>query len=185
MLKKAKFSVAVILCLVLLCSCSGRKAKNAGYLVYRSSPVGVEIEYPDFWEMNDDKKDRTVAFAAPMEGYADQYRDNVSVCSYEIDKNDDLAFDKFVTDYIDKLPSTIAGYTLVSEGNYPIESYPDSYRIVYEGTAGEDGTLRLQQTFINSGGYAYVYSFIAQPQSYDYFNRNSEIMLSTFKALRK
>ena len=169
---------------MLCCSCTVRKAKNAGYAVYRSSPVGVEIEYPDFWETAEDKKEKTVAFVTPSEGYSDSYRDNVSICSYQIDKENDMAFDNFVTDYIDNLPSTIAGYNLVSEGSYPVADYADSYRIVYEGDTG-DGVLRLQQTFIKSGGYVYIYSFIAEPKSYDYFNTNSELMLTTFKALLK
>lgn len=183
---KKRFTAAVcaLLSLILFCSCAAQRAKNAGYTVYRSSPVGVEIEYPDFWEMAENKNDKTVAFAAPSEGYSDNYRDNVSICSYELNKDDEMAFDNFVTQYIDKLPSTIAGYNLVSEGNYPISDYPDSYRIVYEGDTGE-GSLRLQQTFIKSGNYVYIYSFIAEPKSYDYFNANSEIMLTTFKALMK
>lgn len=184
MKKRLILLISALLCLTVLCSCTARKAKNAGYAVYRSSPVGVEIEYPDFWEMAEDKKEKTVAFAAPSEGYSDNYRDNVSICSYQIDTDDDMAFDNFVTSYIEKLPSTISGYNLVSEGNYPVSLYPDSYRIVYEGDTG-DGQLRLQQTFIKNGGYVYIYSFIAEPKSYDYFNRNSEVMLSTFKALLK
>lgn len=173
-----------VLCLTLLVSCTARRAKNEGYTVYRSSPVGVEIEYPDFWEIAENKNSKTVAFATPSEGYSDSYRDNVSICSYKIDNTDDMAFDNFVTDFIEKLPSTIAGYNLVSEGNYPVGEYTDSYRIVYEGETDEGG-LRLQQTFIKNGSYVFIYSFIAEPKSYDYFNANSEVMLSTFKALLK
>ena len=69
----------------------------------------------------------------------------------------------------------------MSEGEYAVGDY-DTYRIVYEGTTDE-GSLRLNQTFIANGKRVYIYSFIAEPASYDYFNANSEIMLSTFTAL--
>lgn len=178
-----KLSAVVAVIMVLVCGCAAKRAENKGYLVYRSSPVGVQIEYPDFWEMVEDKKEHTVAFATPSEGYGDEYRDNVSICLYELDPDNEMAFDNYVTSYVSKLPSSITGYNLVSEGDYNVGEYR-GYRIVYEGET-KDGLLRLQQTFIESGDYIYVYSFIAEPKSYDYFNKNSEVMLTTFKALRK
>ena len=183
MRKKIVFPISVLLCAAFLFGCVMPAAKNEGYTLYRSSPVGVEIEYPSFWEMKEDKKGKSVAFATPPEGLADGYRDNVSIVSYVLD-DDEMAFDDYVKDYIDSLPTAVKGYKLVSEGAFPLEGYPDSYRIVYEGSSSE-GDLRLQQTFINSGKYVYVYSFIAEPSSYEYFARNSEVMLTTFKALFK
>ncbi len=183
-MKKRIFLVFVLLLTVVCtCSCVGRRAKNEGYKLYRSSPVGIEIEYPDFWEIAENKAEKTVAFATPAEGFADTYRDNVTICSYKLDEKNEMAFDNYVTKYIEKLPSTIVGYNLVSEGEYAVGDY-DAYRVVYEGTTN-DGNLRLSQTFIKSGNYVYIYSFIAEPKSYDYFNMNSEIMISTFKALMK
>ncbi len=183
-MKKHIFLIlTLVLAVVLLCSCTGRKAKNEGYKLYRSSPVGIEIEYPDFWEVAEDKAEKTVAFATPSEGFADTYRDNVTVCSYPLDKQNEMAFDNYVTKYIENLPTTISGYNLLSEGEYTVGDY-DAYRVVYEGKT-DDGNLRLSQTFIKSGNYVYIYSFIAEPNSYDYFNANSEIMISTFKALMK
>ena len=51
MKKTIALLLSLILLLVSVCSCTGRQAKNDGYKLYRSSPVGIEIEYPDFWEM--------------------------------------------------------------------------------------------------------------------------------------
>ncbi len=169
--------------LLILTSCIAKKAKNEGYTVFRSSPIGVEIEYPKFWEMAEDKKARTVAFATPSEGYSDNYRENVTVCSYQLDKTNEMAFDNYVTDYIDSLPSSINGYNLVSENDLTVGE-SEAYRIVYEGDTS-DGKLRLQQTFIKSDNYVYIYSYIAEPKSYEYFLPYSETMLETFKALRK
>ena len=183
MKKYIKTAVIFTVILMLLCGCSAKRAKNAGYLVYRSSPIGVQIEYPDFWEMAEDKKNGTVAFVTPSEGYSDEYRDNVTVCTYKLDKKDEMAYDNYVTSYISALPSTIDGYNLVTEGDFPVGEHR-GYRIVYEGNTN-DGTLRLQQTFIESGKYVYIYSFIAEPKNYDYFNRNSEVMLQTLVPLYK
>lgn len=182
MKKYIKYIAVFALLLLALCSCRSARAKNEGYTLYRSSPVGVEIEYPAFWEVADDKEERTVAFAAPNEGYADTYRDNVSVCSVETG-DEDMAFDHYVTNYIDQLPSTIKNFNKITETDMTVSGL-EAYRIVYEGSS-EDGELRLQQTFIKSGNYTYIYSFIAEPASYEYFEQNSDVMLSTFIPLRK
>ena len=183
MKKRIFLILTLVLSVVLLCSCTGRKAQNEGYKLYRSSPVGVEIEYPDFWEIAEDKSAKTVAFATPSEGYGDEYRDNVSICSYELDTTSDMAFDNFVTKFIEDLPRTIVGYNLVSEGEYAVGEY-DAYRVVYEGTT-DDGALRNAHTLIKGGSRVYVYTFSAEPKSYDYFNANSEIMISTFRVVSK
>ena len=94
-----------------------------------------------------------------------------------------MAFDKYVTDYINALPSAINNFNKITENELEVAGL-ESYRIVYEGTA-EDGDLRLEQIFIKSGNYTFVYSLIAEPDSFDYFAKNSEVMLSTFKPLRK
>ena len=181
MKKFATLTLSLMILLVCVCSCTGRQAKNEGYKLYRSSPVGIEIEYPSFWEAVENKREKSVAFATPLEGYADTYRDNVTIVSYPLTEDSDLAFDNYVKNYIAQLPVDINGYNLVSEGEYAVGDY-DTYRIVYEGTTDE-GSLRLNQTFIANGKRVYIYSFIAEPASYDYFNANSEIMLSTFTAL--
>lgn len=180
-MKKYISTVLIVLTILSFTGCTARKAQNKGYTVYRSSPVGVQIEYPAFWEMVEDKTEHTVAFATPSEGYGDEYRDNVSICVYDLDEKDGMAFDNYVSSYIDKLPATIKGYTVVSQGSYDLIKY-EAFRIVYEGET-EEGVLRLQQTFIKNGGHIYIYSFIAEPKSYDYFGANSEVMLSTFVPL--
>ncbi len=182
MKKLVSISLILVICLAVLCSCSSRHASNEGYLLYRSSPIGVEIEYPDFWEIAEDKQNRTVAFATPNEGFADKYRDNVSVVCQQLEENE-MAFDNYVTGYINQLPKSIEGYNKISEQEMTVGTCR-AYRIVYEGTT-TDGNLRLQHTFVESGKYVYVYTFIAEPASYDYFAKNSDIMLSTFKPLRK
>lgn len=181
---KKRISILLILSIVLVIfsGCHGRKATHEGYTLYRSSPVGVEIEYPSFWEMVDDNKKCRVAFASPNEGFADPVRDNVTILCEQIG-TDDLAFDNYVQNYLEQLPSSIANYNHVSEQEMKVGEL-DAYRVIYEGTTTE-GDLRMQQTFIKSGKYMYIYTFMAEPRSYEYFEKNSNIMLSTFKALKK
>ena len=171
----------LILLAVGLCSCTEKKAKNKGYALYRSSPVGVEMEYPDFWEVVDNKEEKSVAFSTPLEGYSDTFRDNVTVVSFKLEDGSDGAFDSAVRDYIAALPSSVADYNLITEGDCKVADYK-AYNVVYEGNTNE-GVLRLNHTFIKSGKRMFVYTFMAEPKSYDYFLQNSDVMLSTFKAL--
>lgn len=182
-MKKIAKAVLVLICVVLMASaCTGGRVKNAGYKLYRSSPVGIEIEYPDFWDVAESKTERTVAFVSPKEGFSDGYRDNVTVVSYEIG-DEDMAFDSYVRSYIDKLPSDINEYNKVTENELTAAGYT-AYNIVYEGNTDE-GKLRLSQTFLKSGKYVYIFSFIAEPSSYDYFKMNADTMLKTVRLLHK
>ncbi|MBQ8605365.1 MAG: hypothetical protein IJ408_01390 [Clostridia bacterium] len=181
-MKKMLSLIAVLSLAVLLFGCSAPKASNEGYKLYRSSPVGVEIEYPDFWEKVDNKTERSVAFAAPNEGYADKFRDNVTIISEEIG-DDPLAFDNYVLGYIKQLPSTINKYSKISEQETTVGENR-AYNVVYEGDT-ESNELRLSQTFIQSGKYVYIFTFMAEPSSYEYFLKNADVMLSTLKTLRK
>lgn len=183
-MKKRFFAyILIALTLVFLGSCTINKASNEGYKLYRSSPIGVEIEYPDFWEVKDSKKERTVAFVTPSLGLADSYRDNVTICAYDLDPKNELAFDEYIRNYVSQLPKQISGYNLISEGEYAVGEY-EAYRVVYEGDT-DDGALRLSQTFIKHKNTMFIYSLITEPSEFDYFNKNSEVMLTTFKAINK
>lgn len=183
MKKYIRLAAILMLIMMLVCSCRGRRATNAGYELYRSSPVGVEIEYPDFWETAEDKQARTVAFATPNEGFADEYRDNVTIVSENL-KERGVSFDDYVNMFMSQLPSTYSEYKKISENEVKANGY-DAFNTVYECQGTDERELRVSQTFIESGDYAYIFTFIAEPKSYDYFNNNAQVMLSTIKLLRK
>jgi hypothetical protein len=118
----------------------------------------------------------------PKVGYADDYRDSITVVVVKTG-SEDMAFDNYVTNYIDALPSSINSFNKITENELEVSGC-EAYRIVYEGKT-EEGDLRLEQIFIANGEYTYIYSLIAEPEDFDYFSKNSQVMLSTFKPLRK
>ena len=67
-MKKKIIALFLIVLLVLACSC--QKATLEDYKLFRSTPLGISVEYPDYWEKTQDNKNGIVAFVTPTEGYA-------------------------------------------------------------------------------------------------------------------
>lgn len=165
-------------CMLILSGCS--TTVNKGYKFLRSSPVGIAIEYPPSWTCEVDKEAGSAAFVTPEEGFGDEYQENVTILSVEI-SDQPGAYDEYVIDYMESLPDTVENYRLVSEQNVTIDN-KDSYKIVFE-SSNDQLHLRFEQNFIPAGNRVFIYSYIGQPASYDYFESYSQKMLNTLRIL--
>ncbi len=187
MKKKTVSLLALILTAALTLSGCG-KAVNPGFYLFRSSPIGMQIEYPDIWAKQVENSEKVVAFLTPTEGYGDVYRDNVTVSFREID---DGTFDEFITGYRESLPSVFVGYTEEDVTDVLVDNRQTT-RITFQSTnteKDENGkettlTLKLTQYLVNDGDRVYILSFIAAPGSYDYFLPFFNTMVETFKIKR-
>lgn len=176
-MKKRIFAVLLIAVLLLASGC--RKATLEGYKLFRSTPLGFSVEYPDFWQETHDNKEGIAAFVSPAEGYGDEHLDNLSVQRFALV---DTAFADYVKNYVAHLPQTVTNYHLVSESEEATLGGVPAYEIVYESTSddGEDG-LRFLQIFAEHEGKVYLVTYLAEFNSYQYFLTNGvEQMLSTF-----
>ena len=175
-----KKMLAWFLIALLLLSSGCRKATLEDYKLFRSTPLGISVEYPDYWEKTQDNKNGIVAFVTPTEGYADDYLDNVSVQRFVLDMEGETAYNDYVKGYVSNLESTLANYNLVSETETTLGG-EEAYQIVYESSS-DDGAdeLRVMQLFAQLGGRVYVVTFVAEFSAYTYFLTNVEQMLSTF-----
>lgn len=177
-MKKRIIALLLILLLVLCCGC--RKATLDGYKLFRSSPLGFSMEYPNFWNKDTNVKEGIAAFVTPLEGYSDQYAESLSVQRFLPDVDGEDAFNKYVTGYVENLQSTIRNFKLVNESSAKLGG-EEAYKIVYESTS-EDGKneVRFMQIFAAHGEHFYVVTYIAEFASYSYFLPYAEKMLSTF-----
>lgn len=178
MKKRILAFVLIIGLLAGLCSC--QKATNEGYKLFRSTPLGFSIEYPDFWQKNSDNKEGTAVFVTPAEGYSDQHRESLSVQRF----TPDMDYTDYVRGYVADLESSVANYKLVSEKETTLAGQ-NAYQIVYESTS-EDGknALRFMQTFAEHNEKIYVLTYIGEFESYTYFLKDVEKMIATFKFLK-
>lgn len=177
-MKKKIIALFLIVLLVLGCSC--QKATLEDYKLFRSTPLGISVEYPDYWEKTQDNKNGIVAFVTPTEGYADDYLDNFSVQRFTLDMEGETAYSDYVKGYVANLESTLANYNLVSEEETTLGG-EEAYKIVYESTSDDKKSeLRFMQLFAEHEGQIYVATFVAEFTAYSYFVSHVEQMLTTF-----
>lgn len=178
-MKKRIFAIVMMLAvLVSLAGC--HKATQEGFRLFRSTPLGFSIEYPEYWEKTVEVSEGIAAFVSPVEGYSDQYSDNLSVRSF----TPDMEYNAYITGYVSELAKTVANYKLVSESDTTLGGEP-AYRIIYESTDEEgENQLRFMQIFAQHGEKMYVVTYIGEFSSYSYFLTSVEKMLPTFTFLK-
>ncbi len=177
-----KKKLAAVLALVMMLLISGcHKATLENYKLYRSTPLGFSIEYPDFWEKSTNVGEGIAAFITPAEGYSDEYNESLSVQRFVLDMEGDDAFNSYVKGYVAKLENTLKNYSLVSEQDTTLGGEA-AYQIVYESVSDDETSqMRFLQLFAEHNGKVYVVSYIAEFGSYTYFLTYVDQMLSTFQ----
>lgn len=172
--------IALFLIGLLVWGCSCQKATLEDFKLFRSTPLGFSVEYPDYWQKTQDNKKGIVAFVTPTEGYADEYLDNFSIQCFPLDMEGETAYTDYVKGYVSNLETTLANYKLVSEEETTLGG-EEAYKIVYESaTDNKASQLRFMQLFAEHEGKMYVATFVAEFTAYSYFVSHVEQMLSTF-----
>ncbi len=177
---KKKIISILMIGAVLLSLAGCHKATLEDYRLFRSTPLGFSIEYPEYWEKTVEVSEGIAAFVSPAEGYSDQYNDNLSVRCF----TPDMEYNKYVTGYVAELATTVANYKLVSETDTTLGGEP-AYQIVYESTDEEGkNQLRFMQIFAQHNDKIYVVTYIGEFSSYSYFLTSVEKMIPTFTFLK-
>lgn len=181
--KKLILSVIAVLLMLSLAGCNG--AMNKGFYLYRSSPLGIRIEYPQSWTKQVDLDQKVVAFVTPSEGFGDGYRDNVTVSTREIGEDEDFA--AYFAKYYASLPATFPAFTEVEKSDVFVND-KEAYKILFTSSTKtkddkgkeKDVELKILQYIVREKGNVYFVTYIAQPNSYDYFLPYVNTMLDTF-----
>ncbi len=176
--------LALILAALMLLGTGCHKASLENYRLFRSTPLGFSMEYPDFWTKSSNNAEGLAVFLTPSEGYSDDYNESVSVRRFALDMEGETAYNDYVKGYVADLENTLKNYKLVSETDTTLGGQP-AYQIVYESTSGESADkkseMRFMQIFTQQGEYIYVVSYMAEFSSYSYFLTYAEKMISTFR----
>jgi len=183
MFKKLTAILSILLLLFCLAGCSGDYEVTDGsqenYKLFRSTPLGFSMEFPEYWNHAVDKDSEMVSFITPAEGYSDEYIDNVTVVRLAGQDS----FDEFAKTHRTQLEKELLNYKLVSEKNCEIGG-EDGYQIVYESSDGKEENptqMRFLQIITKKGDYIYMISYIADFSSYSYFLTHFNKMIETFE----
>ncbi len=179
--RSLSFIAIILISALLLTGCY--QATLEDFKLYRSSPLGFSIEYPDFWQKEADVSEGIAVFVTPAEGYSDEYHESFSVQRFTLDIEGENAFNEYVQGYMQNLEQTLKNYKMVSQDDVKFGG-EDAYQIVYESTSDDgESQLRVLQIFVQKGDKIYVASYMADFSSYSYFLTDVEKMISTFKFL--
>lgn len=174
----------VLLLLVLVLLLSGcNQATNKGFYLYKSSPIGFRMEYPQSWTKQVDLDKKIAAFVTPQEGLGDKYRDNISVSFETVEEQE---FSEFFASYYGSLPTTFAGFTEESKEEVLLDNR-EAYKIVFSSTRttkddkGKETTakLRIMQYVVKVDSRVYFITYIAEPEAYKYFMPFVTTMMET------
>jgi len=176
---KRKHWIAILLIAVLLVCSSCATAANKGFYLYRSSPLGFRMEYPETWTKQVDIKTNSAAFVTPQEGFGDKYRDNLAISFEEMSEE---SFAEFFKKYYTSLPAVFPGFTEVEKSEVLLDER-EAYRIIFTSQS-EDETveaeLKIMQYVVLCDERVYFITYSAYPASYDYFLPFVNTMLETF-----
>ncbi len=180
-MKKRSLSLMAMILITALLLSGCYQATLEDFKLFRSSPLGFSIEYPDFWQKETDVSEGIAVFVTPAEGYSDEYHESFSVQRFTPDMEGENVFNEYVQGYVGNLESTLKNYKLVSQDEIKFGG-EDAYQIVYESTSDDDESqLRVLQIFAQKGDKMYVASYMADFSSYSYFLTDVEKMISTFQ----
>ena len=175
-----KRSILCLLLIAVLALCAGcNAATHTGFLLYKSSPLGFRIEYPDSWskEVNLDKN--SAAFFTPQEGFGDVYRENLAI-SYE--ELGEMSFEELFKQYHTSLPSVFPGYNEEEKSEVLIDEKP-AYKLVFSSeakTEKEEVSLKILQYVVQDEDRVYFITYSADPGNFDYFEPFVNTMMETF-----
>jgi hypothetical protein len=170
-----KIVAVTLIIATLLCLGGCHKPTLEGYQLFRSTPLGFSVEYPETWSKAADNAEGTVAFKTPTEGLSDQWNEVFAVQTFK----PDMEYEAYLKGYVADL-ETRKGYKIVTETETTLGG-EKAYQIVYELSDEEEGSLRFLQRFALHKDKVYVVSFIGQFESYSYFLPFVDKMLGTFK----
>lgn len=183
MFKKLIAVLSILMMIFSLAGCSGDYEVTDGskenFSLFRSTPLGFAMEFPDYWTHAVDKESEMVSFITPAEGYSDEYIDNVTVVRLKGEES----FNDFAKTHRAQLEKELLNYKLVSEKKCTIGE-EDGYQIVYESSDGKEDNptqMRFMQIITKKGDYIYMISYIADFSSYSYFLTYFNTMIETFE----
>lgn len=177
-MKKRSIICLILIAVMLLCA-GCESATHTGFVLYKSSPLGFRIEYPDTWskEVNLDKN--SAAFFTPQEGFGDTYRENLAI-SYE--ELGEMSFEEMFKSYHASLPSVFPGYSEEEKSEVLIDEQP-AYKLLFSSetkTEEESAALRILQYVVQDEDRVYFITYSADPGNFDYFEPFINTMMETF-----
>ncbi|MDI4647333.1 PsbP-related protein [Cohnella hashimotonis] len=147
-----------------------------GFVLFKDEGSGVEIQYPEKWELSHDVPGAIVSFMTALED-GDKFRDNVSISMQDLGE-DQMDLAQYVELTKQQLQEVITDFKMISEENFSTDDGLDIKVIKYTGKQG-DFSLTWQQLLSIKNGKAYILTYLAEDDAFDKYVETVGKMVET------
>ncbi|XID92476.1 DcrB-related protein [Paenibacillaceae bacterium WGS1546] len=161
---------------------SGPAAPEAptGYQEYVDEVYGTTFRYPEGWEVEGSDGGTIVAtFFVPPEDENDVFEENVSVAIEDLG-GEDVTLEILAEASKKQLGEAIANFQIVKEETAELDGLP-YYSLHFSGTQGELDLI-WQQVYMIVDGFTYIFTYTAEPESFDKFVGQASEIIGSWNA---
>ncbi|MCC2648728.1 MAG: serine/threonine protein kinase [Nitrososphaeraceae archaeon] len=159
---------------------------TAGYLTYKNSMYGFEIQYPSNWEkidfgqtIEEDDRNIVVTFLSPPEDALDIFREYLVIQVGEVMFNRSL--EQYVDTQINSLRDSLPDFGIV-ESNATTVASNRAHIIVYTFKVGED-EYKVTEFWIIKGDKLYYLKYSTESEKSDNHGSTIRKMIDSFRII--
>ncbi|MBI5412149.1 hypothetical protein HZA43_03155 [Candidatus Peregrinibacteria bacterium] len=157
---------------------SSKPDKN-GFLIYTNRTLGIQINFPQEWNIKNMIGSSMPFFFSPESSYADPANLNILVKIVPPDAS--MTLGSFTQQSIDEMKKTLVDFKLIDSRATDLDGLL-AHQVVYTGTSGPSHGQFLQIWALKNGKI-YLLSFVGSVASYGKFVKTAQQMIETFKIL--
>lgn len=139
---------------------------SAGKDVYESVSAGLTMEYPTDWETVPLSPPSVVAFVSPPESDEDIFTENVNMVTEDLTGRG-ITLAEYSEAALENVQSVIPDIKQVSYTSTTFMGQP-AQKVIYTGSQ-QDIALQWMQIWTIAAEKAYVFTYTAEPKSFDAF----------------
>lgn len=149
------------------------------FSTYTNFDYGIEIKFPDDWEMKERVEGSVVVFGSPLETSMDTFQENVNVSIQDL-SGMPMTLEQYTDAAIGQLKEVFHNVTVVSSTPAKLAGRP-AHQIVYVAADPKTANLKIMHVWFVEGDKAYTVTYTAMESKYDEYLGIANKMIRSFK----
>jgi len=152
------------------------------FLPYENDYKGVQIKYPNDWDILEKSPNPVAIFLSPYKGEKDLVRENLNIVIHSVEF---AGLRNYVEKYVERVEKYNAKFTLL-EKNFFTHQDLDAANLVFEALNSviEDTMMRYRVMIVMDVDNIYELTFSAHRKKYDEYIPVIRNMMESFKIIR-
>ena len=150
---------------------------ETNFLTYENSIRGIKIDYPSDWTKQEQSSD-FIAFLSSQEDDSDNFLENFNLIIQDL-STQPRTLSEYTELSIAEIEQNTVDAKIIYSESITTDGNP-SHKLIYSGK-GEFNNLKWMQIYIIKDDKAYVLTYTAEEDAYDFFEDIIEEMISSFE----